>query len=132
VYLTPIADVIVPVYILWLSNPFFIALLFLAVVLIEAAVLRALNWGPFLRSLLDSFLMNLASTLVGFFLINTLVEMGLAGVLLAWAISVVVEGFFLALTRLHTPRRAFLAALSANLTSYLLIVPATWLIETLR
>lgn len=120
--ISPILDAIVPAYLQWLSNPWIFALSFLVIVLIEAAILRAMNWGTFLRSLLDAFLMNLTSTLAGFFLINAIAEMGLLGVLWAGVLSVLVEGFFLVLTRLHTTHRALLVALAANLGSYLPLI----------
>lgn len=106
------------------------------IVLVEAVVLRLLKWGNFWRALLDAFLMNLASTLVGacafaagtLSLDPTTVWLGL---LTGLVLSIIIEGGVLLLLKRYpdrpTPlapplraaqRQVWLAALVTNLVSY--------------
>jgi len=99
---------------------------FTAVILLEAIALRLLRWGSFARSLLDSFLINLASSLVGvlcalFGWIAWLPD-GVVGTLfslsLAFALSVLVETVVLVLIRGRPLRPSASAAVVANAASY--------------
>ncbi len=104
----------------------------LMIVLVEAVVLRLLQWGTFGRSLLDAFLMNLASTLIGCAVpIILLATDNVPGVLLGlvggWALSVGIEGGVLALinanrkTERRPARQIWLASLLANAASYVML-----------
>ncbi|MEW5870110.1 MAG: hypothetical protein AB1894_12600 [Chloroflexota bacterium] len=102
-----------------------LCVLFLLIVVIESAVLQFMRWGSFRRSLRGSFLMNLASTLVGFFFLALLPQWKLLGILVAWALSVLIEGLVLLRLQRDAGRRNWTVALVANLVSYaILIVPA--------
>lgn len=93
------------------------------IVLAEAIVLRLLGWGTFGRSLLDAFLVNLASGLVG----GCALAAGLSlqanaalwlGLLAAFVVSVAIEGGGLWLLRRRPAGETWRAALAANLVSY--------------
>jgi hypothetical protein len=108
------------------------------IALVEAVVLRLLRWAGFWRSLLDSFVMNLVSTLVGLvlnaFAADFYQSCGYSPdrggrfcdwlvsprslLALAWLLSVLVEGGVLLLLRRHSARQTWLAALAANIASY--------------
>src|SRR5262245_43992794 len=77
--------------------------LLVVIVLLEAFVLRALRWGNFRRALIASILMNAVTTLLGYILLGLLDAFGpLPGLLLAWALSVALEGgILLAFNRGH-------------------------------
>lgn len=98
---------------------------FVVAVFLEAIVLRSLAWGSFRRSLLDSFLVNLTTTVLGV-LIGGLIwlvfvydvpEM-IVWLIGSYVISVGIEGIILWAMRRGPLRRALLVALIANLASY--------------
>lgn len=100
---------------------------YLALSLLESIVLRLLKWGTFWRSLLASLLMNLPSSLVGFWLIwravfSSLNRLGIWLILAAWALSVAIEGGVLVLMKRDGGRQNWIAALAANTASYLLLL----------
>jgi hypothetical protein len=118
---------------------------FVPIVLIEALVLWRLKWGSFGRSLGDSAIVNLASTLVGLVLFVLFVQTAfqcqrvpagdgqhtinscgwlvspLVGLVVLWALSVAIEGGVLLLLKRHAPRQTWIAALAGNAVSYLLL-----------
>ena len=100
---------------------------YLALSLLESIVLRLLKWGTFGRSLLASLLMNLPSTLVGFWLmgwldgVSRLNRLGIWLIPAAWALSVAIEGGVLVLMKRDGGRQNWMAALAANTASYLLL-----------
>lgn len=89
--------------------------------LAEAVVLRLLKWNTFWRSLLDSLLMNLASTLLGVCILTfgLFTDSVWFGLLVSGALSVLIEGGVLTLLKRHPMRQTWLAALLVNLVSYL-------------
>ena len=100
-------------------------LVFSAIVfVIEAVVLWLLKWGTFGRSLLSSFLMNLASTIVGILAIGLSVT-GLSnnflGFVIALLLSVLIEGGVLMLMKRGATRENWRAASIANVVSYALL-----------
>ncbi len=101
---------------------------YLALSLLESIVLRLLKWGTFWRSLLASLLMNLPSTLVGFWLmgwldgVSRLNRLGIWLIPAAWALSVAIEGGVLVLMKRDGGRQNWVAALAANTASYLLLL----------
>ena len=100
---------------------------YLALSLLESIVLRLLKWGTFWRSLLASLLMNLPSTLVGFWLIwlaafLRLNRLGIWLIPATWALSVAIEGGVLVLMKRDGGRQNWMAALAANTASYLLLI----------
>jgi len=101
-----------------------------AAILLEALVLRRLQWGGLGRSLLDSFLMNVASAAIGIILTlmlrdATLPYSSVGSVIVClpvlWAFSVLVEAGALALIRKKGFRAVVRPVLLANLASYILI-----------
>ena len=100
----------------------FLVLLFSLIVLVESVVLQVMRWGSFKRSLRGSFWMNLASTLVGFFVLSLVPRLGFLGLLVAWMLSVLIEWAVLARFQPGQKRFTLTLALSANLVSYLLLI----------
>jgi hypothetical protein len=94
-------------------------LLLAVVVLVESVVLRLIGWGTFWRSLLASLLMNVASTILGLFFISLSFIHPVIWLSLAFLLSVLVEGGVLLLMDRSKARLGFLAALVANVITYL-------------
>lgn len=101
-----------------------VALIFgtLIIVFIEAAVLKLLKWGTFKRGLLAAFTMNLVTTLIGFCGIALLLVTSAPVLIVEFLLSVLIEGGILMLFKRGAARGNWLAALLANLASYLLII----------
>ena len=104
-----------------------LVLLFSLIVLVESVVLQLMRWGSFKRSLRGSFWMNLASTLVSFFVLSLVPRLGFLGLLVAWALSVLIEWAVLARFQPNQKRYTLSLALSANLVSYLLLILPAYL-----
>jgi hypothetical protein len=100
----------------------FLLLLFSLIVLVESVVLQVLRWGSFKRSLRSSFWMNLASTLVGFFVLSLVPRLGFFGLLVAWTLSVLIEWPILSRFNPGQRRYTLILAVSANMVSYLLLI----------
>jgi hypothetical protein len=95
-------------------------LLAVVVVVVEAVVLRVMKWGAFWRSLLGSLLMNIASGVVGLFFIGLGGLIGPIGwVIVTFLASIAIEGGVLALMKREQAGRGFLAALVANVVTYI-------------
>lgn len=100
---------------------------FLLVILIEALVLwQLLEWGRFLRCLRDSFLVNLATTVLGvvfaLFLGNWFAAL-FNPLLLAIGstFSAVIEGLLLMCIQRRQARETFVASMSMNFASYVFL-----------
>ena len=92
---------------------------FLVVVLVVGLVIRAFGLGSFGRALLWSLLMNIASFIVGLLFAGLLSQINpWVWLLLAFVVSVGVEGGVLALGRRARLSRALVAGLVANLATY--------------
>jgi hypothetical protein len=100
-----------------------LCILTLVITLLEAIVLLLLKWGTFGRSLVAALVMNLVTTMIGF---GMLVFMKGDAVYLAlvldFILSVLIEGGVLMLFRRGAARANWVAALSANAASYLIII----------
>jgi hypothetical protein len=87
-------------------------------------VLWLLKWDAFGRSLLSSFLMNLASTMLGILLIG-LSLIGLLndflGFVISFMLSVLSEGGVLMLMKRDATRENWRVAIIANVISYSLL-----------
>ena len=107
----------------------FVFILFLLIVLVETVALQLLRWGDFRSSLKASILMNLASTLLGLVLLWLVPALGFLGIVIAWALSVLIE--WLVLMRLHRGenRRNLILAAVANLASYVLLIVPSYLLS---
>jgi hypothetical protein len=96
------------------------------IVVLEALLLRYLKWGPFWNSIKTSAIMNLASALVGVLMAGIIFDLQAWGYLLAWALSIGIEGGVLTLMNQRMGldglplSRTWLIAFVANTASYLL------------
>lgn len=107
------------------------ALVFIGlVIVVEAITLWGLKWGGFWRAWLDSFLMNLVSTVVGVPLLfgyatifgDTLGVRYVFAFALAFVISVAIEGGVLLVLRRRPNRETWRTALVANVVSYAVVI----------
>ena len=103
---------------------------FLAILLLlETLVLVLIKWAGFGRALLAALVMNLVSTIIGVILDFALWDWQIWWVILiAFAVSVMVEGGVLMLMKRTAPRQNFIAAVAANLASYLIMIIPAYLI----
>ena len=107
---------------------------FAIVVPIEAVALRLLRWNSFLRSLFDSFLVNLVTTVIGFLVVtalsllpayslNFLGDLGnpfsIRFWILSWILTVIAETVLLALLHRRRDLIVFGSAFVMNVASYL-------------
>jgi hypothetical protein len=89
----------------------------LIIAVIEALILRALKWGTFGRSLLAALTANGVSTLAGVGAM-LLTNLGLWWLLLAYGLSVLIEGGILTLFKRGASRENWIAAFAMNSASY--------------
>jgi hypothetical protein len=100
---------------------------FVAVVLVEAGVLAAMRWNRFRRSLVASLMMNVATTLVGLFLAGLLFSFGsIRWLLVTFVLSVLIEAGVLALLDRPRTRQGLMAALVANVVTYIPLALLVW------
>lgn len=99
-----------------------LCLLTLLIALIEATAMILLRWGDFRQAMTASVLMNAVSTALGGALLVLFPRPPLWGLGVAWALSVLVEGGVLSLLRRGMGQQNWLAALAANIASYLIII----------
>ena len=95
---------------------------------LESLVLWLLHWGTFKRALLAAFVMNLATTILGVGIVLFTVTLSYGGLLIDWALSILVEGGILMLFKSGAVRDNWLAALAANTASYLLVILPLYLL----
>ena len=127
-YLSPPYDVAGPSLLLGLGFTIAaLAIMFALIVIVESTVMQLMSWGALRHCLKDAFWMNLASTLIGFFFLALVPRFGYWGLLLAWAISVIIEALVLGRLNRQAGRKSWLVALVANLVSYLLLMLPTYL-----
>lgn len=107
----------------------FVIILFLLIVLVETVALQLLRWGDFKRSLKASFWMNLASTVVGLFFLWLVPALGLVSILIAWALSALIEWVVLVRLQRNESRLNLMVAVVANLASYLLLIVPSYLLS---
>ena len=100
--------------------------LFLLIVVIESTALQLLAWDAFRNCLRASFWMNLASTAIGFFFLALIPKFGLLGLIIALALSILIEGLVLSRRKPGETRRNWIGAVAANLASYLLLIFPTY------
>ena len=124
---SPVFDVVSPGAAL-LAGGLFFAVFSLCTLLVETLALWLLKWGPFGRSLLAAFVMNLASTMVGFVLVafSFYAADFTALYLVGFVLSVWIEGAILMLFKKGAARQNWIASLVANVASYGLLAIA-WL-----
>jgi hypothetical protein len=92
------------------------------IVLLEGLLLWGMKFGTFKRSLTASFLMNLVSTSIGFkvFLFNP--NLGYMGLLIDFALSILIEGAILYLFSPGQGWKTWIRAFFVNLASYVFII----------
>lgn len=108
----------------------FVIILFLLIWLVEAVALQLLRWGDFKRSAKASFWMNLASTALGLLFLWLVPALGWLGILIAWALSVLIEWLVLRRLKPGEDRPNLIAALVANLASYVLLIAPSYLLSS--
>jgi hypothetical protein len=120
-------------------------IVFIPILIIEALVLWRLRWGSFGRSLIDALIANVASTIFGlvffalFFTtafqctrvpagdgVHSVQSCGWTISPALWfiaqaALSILIEGGVLLLLKRHPPRKTWIAAIAANVASYVLL-----------
>jgi hypothetical protein len=97
----------------------------LAIVLVEAAVLKWLKWESLPKSFLASLVMNSVSTVIGYglaFLMAAMLLPKLVEFTVAWALSIAIEGSILMISKRKAHRTSWTAALLANSVSYILLI----------
>lgn len=105
-------------------------LLFVLIWLVEAVALQLMRWGDFKRSSKASFWMNLASTVLGLFFLQAVLVLSFQNILIAWALSVIIDVAVLMSLKRGKFRSNMIAAIVANLASLcLLIIPIALLIN---
>lgn len=93
---------------------------FVAVALVEAGILTVLRWSGVGRALLAAVVMNVASGVVGLFLIGFVFSVGyVVWLSLAFVLSVLIEAGVLALMDRPKARLGAIASLAANLATYI-------------
>ena len=99
-----------------------LCIIILIVVGLESLVLWRLRWGPYKRALLAAFVMNLATSILGVAVVPFTLQLRFWGLLIDFAVSVLVEGGILMLFKRGAARENLVAALAANSASYVLIM----------
>jgi hypothetical protein len=108
----------------------FVIILFLLIVLVETVALQLLGWGDFKSSVKAAVLMNLASTLLGLAFLWLVPVLGFLGIVIAWALSVLIEWLVLMRLNRSENRRNLIIAAVANLASYALLIVPSYLLST--
>jgi hypothetical protein len=102
-------------------------LLWLVFVVIETAVFQLVNWGEFRLCLKASLLANLASGLAVILSMIMIPRLGLAGLIAGVFLSTLIEGLVLLRLKPGSKRLDWLAAVLANLTSFMILTfPIFW------
>ena len=104
----------------------------LLIALVEGVVLTLLKWKPFVSSLLAALLVNTISSIVGIVLLIFLQDIPIAWIVIAFFLSIIIEGVILVLIQPVTRWKALLYALLANLASYLILIVPAYLISLNR
>lgn len=104
----------------------------LLITLVEGVVLTLLKWKPFVNSLLAALLMNTISSIVGIVLLIFLQDIPITWIVIAFFLSIIIEGVILVLIQPVTRWKAPLYALLANLASYLILIVPAYLISLNR
>jgi hypothetical protein len=132
-FASPVFDGIGPGIYLLVGGVFF-AVFSIGTLVIESLALWLLKWASFGRSLLASFLMNLASTIVGFILLafSFYVANFYTLFLVEFLLSVLIEGGVLMLMKKGAARQNWIASLVANAASYGFLAVALLVLNLLQ
>lgn len=109
--------------------------LFLLIAFVEGVILRFINWGDTWQSMLDSLMINFITTIIGILLAITALDVHLSlhwfpgnlgeilpKMILLWALSVLIEGVLLGITRRRSFKETWGAAFMVNTCSYAMIL----------
>ena len=96
--------------------------LFILMVLAESVVMQLMNWGALKPSLKAAMMMNLASSLLVFFVLSMVPRIGTIGLLVAFVISVIIEALVLMRLKSGKTVHNWSVSLAANLGSYLILI----------
>ncbi|MFM8323216.1 MAG: hypothetical protein ACKOC5_20075 [Chloroflexota bacterium] len=105
----------------------FFAVLLALIITFETTALQWMRWGSFRTCLKHAAIANLVSCLAGFASLYLVVVLGMLGIGLSWAVSLLIEGFALGRLQPAERGRAYRVALAANLVSYLLLILPAYL-----
>jgi hypothetical protein len=97
-------------------------IIFVLIVFIETVVLQLMRWGSFKSSLRASFYMNLVSTLFGLAALFLITRWPVAGLLISWGLSILIEGLVLKRLARTENMSVWRISVVANLASYLLLI----------
>jgi hypothetical protein len=102
-------------------------LFWLVFVVVETAVLQLVNWDEFRVCLKASLLANLASGVVVTLSLILIPRLGLAGLIAGVCLSTLIEGLVLFRLKPGAKRLDWLAAVLANLASFMILIfPIFW------
>jgi hypothetical protein len=109
--------------------------MFLLIAFVEGIILRFLNWGDMWQSLFDSLMINFFTTIVGLIMAITFFDIfptlyGLPSnlgeilpeMILLWAVTVLIEGLLLGITRRKSIKETWGATFVINTCSYAILV----------
>lgn len=112
----------------------FLLIFMLLAVVLEAVTMLLLKYNKAGKSFLDSFLVNVASLIVGLLIMNLnddgidMVDNEYVNIFLLFAITVVIEFLFLFLLNRKKPLgKTAIAAIVINIVSYLLFIGITFI-----
>lgn len=95
------------------------------IAVVETVVLTLVGWGDFRISLRISTLMNIASGIVGGILLVLFPQPSVQSIVIAMAISILIEGLIMTRFQQNTVLLTILAVFLANMISYgIIIFPA--------
>ncbi len=97
-------------------------LLFIGIVSIEAFILHLMDWPSARTALLDSFWVNLVTTVLGLVLgFWDVVFLSPGMWVVLWVMSVVIEGVLLQIIKRQAVRKTWEACLVMNIVSYIVL-----------
>lgn len=113
----------------FLSSSTSLLITFLTIVFCESFVMKLQKWGPLGKSLFDSFVANIPTTLIGAWFLSAINPFNGWGFgflvlyfLILYAMTVVLEGFCLKFVRKESNRSPWRISILMNATSYAIIL----------
>lgn len=108
-----------------------LCLVTLLIAVIETVVLTILGWGDFRKSLAISIIMNIASGIVGGFLLVIFPQPSIESLVIAMIITILIEWGVMSRFQVNRTLLTLFAVLLANLISYAIIIfPAFFYSQT--
>jgi hypothetical protein len=107
----------------------FSAVLLGLIITLEATGLQSFNWGSLRACIRTAAQINLASILPSGLALALVPALGWLGILLSYALAVLIEGWLLARRLPGMPARTWTLAVMINLVSYAILIAPTYLIS---